>query len=525
MQPLWAPDTERSTLYRSEGYWRPDRLTDHVRDRAKAAGSAGALVDENGRLTWAETWGLVQRSAAALARHGVQAGDIVSTQLPNTAAIVVLHLAVELVGAIHNPVAVQFREYELNQLDGLLGTRLMIHPDDAGDIPWAEIHAGTAAGKRGASIPAGRVFGFDEPLPAAPLEESPASASEVGFILNTSGTVSVKGVMHTHEEALFSTRTVAEIVDLGPEDTVLCAIPMTWGGGLAWGIRVAFHTGAKLVCMTRWDPRRAADMIEKEGVTFTYGPPTLARDLVGLSGEWRPSHPLRMICAGAPIPRQLCRDARNDLGMSLIPGYGQTEHLHSTLGRLDDPEEKLTGTDGSRLQGVELQAVAEDGSPRGPGEPGELLCRGPNVSVGYFGMPELTEEVYRSDGWQVTNDLGAFDADGYLNVVGRTRDIIIRGGLNVSPREVEELLLRHPDIKDAAVVGYADPRYGERICAFVVPAGPAVVTVQDLSAALTELGVAKYKHPERIEAIDALPLTTTGKVRHETLREQLRAQS
>jgi acyl-CoA synthetase (AMP-forming)/AMP-acid ligase II len=143
------------------------------------------------------------------------------------------------------------------------------------------------------------------------------------------------------------------------------------------------------------------------------------------------------------------------------------------------------------------------------------------VAVGYFNQPDLTNETFRPDGWQVTQDLGTFDDDGYLRIAGRKRDIIIRGGLNVSPREVEELLLRLPDVKDAAVVGVPDARYGERIYAFIVPTGKATPSVEEITVAFGAMGVAKYKHPERIESIAELPLTATGKVRHQALRDQL----
>ena len=350
---------------------------------------------------------------------------------------------------------------------------------------------------------------------------SPARAPEVAFVLNTSGTVAVKGVMHSHEESLYSAREVAAIAGLGSGDRILCAIPMSWGGGLCWGARLSLHLGATLISMERWDARSAAELIDRESVSFTYGPPTLAQDLVRLADSWRPRGPLAMICAGAPIPRQMCVDARERLGLRLIPGYGQTEHLHSTLGRLDDPLEKLTGSDGRTLPGVELEAVDESGERCPPGTPGALLCRGPNVSLGYARQPELTREIFRSDGWQVTQDMGTLDAEGYLRVVGRIRDIIIRGGLNVSPREVEELLLRHPEVREAAVVGDPDPRYGERICAFIVPEAGSAPGVEELSAAFSEMGVARYKHVERVVPLDALPLTTTGKVRHAALRERL----
>jgi acyl-CoA synthetase (AMP-forming)/AMP-acid ligase II len=352
-------------------------------------------------------------------------------------------------------------------------------------------------------------------------EVSPSKASDGAYILNTSGTVAMKGVLHSHEEAQYSARTVAEIVALGSDDVVMCAVPMSWGAGLCWGVRFALLAGATLVSMERWDPREAANLIDAEGGRFIYGPPTMARDLVDLADEWRPAGPLTMICAGAPIPRQMCVDARERLGLSLIPGYGQTEHLHSVLGRLDDPIEKLTGSDGRALPGVLLRAVDDAGNECAPGEPGELECRGPNVALGYFNQPDLTNETFRPDGWQVTQDLGTFDDDGYLRIAGRKRDIIIRGGLNVSPREVEELLLRLPDVKDAAVVGVPDARYGERIYAFIVPTGKAPPSVEEIAVAFEAMGVAKYKHPERIESIAELPLTTTGKVRHQALRDQL----
>ena len=446
-----------------------------------------------------------------------------SSQLPNSADVVVLHVAVELAGGIHNPLAVQFREHEIDQIVGLLGSRLVLHPGTWHDVDYAAIHAASKAAADGRVVAASDVLtgaAGASALDGAP-DTSPSKQSDGAYILNTSGTVAMKGVLHSHEEAQYSARTVAEMLELTPSDVVMCAVPMSWGAGLAWGVRFALFSGATLVSMERWDPRAAANLIDAEGGTFIYGPPTMARDLVDLASEWRPAGPLKMICAGAPIPRQMCVDAREQLGLSLIPGYGQTEHLHSVLGRLDDPIEKLTGSDGRALPGVLLRAVDDDGNECAPGEPGELECRGPNVALGYFNQPDLTNETFRPDGWQVTQDLGTFDEDGYLRIAGRKRDIIIRGGLNVSPREVEELLLRLPDVKDAAVVGVPDARYGERICAFIVPTGKAPPTVEEITAAFGEMGVAKYKWPERIEPIDELPLTTTGKVRHQALRDRL----
>jgi acyl-CoA synthetase (AMP-forming)/AMP-acid ligase II len=510
--------------WRDEGLWRTERLTDYVRRWAAETPDRDAVVDGDRRVTWAQLLERARAAAAALQDLGVAPGDVVSTQMPNSLDMVVLHLGVELAGAVHNPLAVQFRQHELDQIGGILQPRLVVHPGVVRGVDYAEIHAATEAGRSGRVVSAAEIVGRDL-RPGAP-ESSPSSAQDAAFILNTSGTVAIKGVVHTHEEAIYSTRTVAELLQLGRDDTVVCAIPMTWGGGLAWGVRIALTIGATLVSMERWDPAVATSLIDGERARFIYGPPTLARDIVLLADHWRPSEKLTMICAGAPIPRQLCRDARDRLGMQLIPGYGQTEHLHSTLGRLDDSLEKITTTDGRCLPGVELIAVDDDGNRVGPGVAGDLLCRGPNVAAAYYRQPELSAGTFRPDGWQVTQDVGSFDADGHLKVEGRKRDLIIRGGLNVSPREVEELLMRHSAVAEVAVVGVPDARYGERICAFIVPRGGAAApSLDELTAMLTEMGVARYKHPERVEAIAAMPQTTTGKVRHQSLRELLAAET
>jgi acyl-CoA synthetase (AMP-forming)/AMP-acid ligase II len=506
--------------YRDDGWWRPDRLVDDVGRWVAKQAHATAVVDGDRRLTWQELWDAGGSTAAALSGAGVEPGDIVSAHLPNGADVVVLHLACERLGAVHNPHAVQFREHEIDQVFGLLGSRVVLHPGATPAVDYGRVHANTDAARAGRTLAAADVLGPSArergPVPAT----SPARPDDTAFILNTSGTVSMKGVMHTHEDAGYSERTVADLLGLGPDDTFLCGVPMSWGAGLCWGVRFALRTGATLVSMERWDARLAAQLVDRERVSYLYGPPTVARDLVALAAEWRPGRRLTMICAGAPIPRQLCVDARDRAGIDLVPGYGQTEHLHSTLGRRGDPLEMLTGTYGRALPGVECRAVDDDGVPCPPGQPGEILVQGPNVAAGYHGRPDLTEQTFRPDGWQVTQDIGSFDAAGSLRVVGRKRDLIIRGGLNVSPREVEELLLRIPGVADAAVVGWPDERYGERICAFLVSNGTPP-TVSDLATAFADMGVARYKTPERVERIDALPLTTTGKVRHAALRELL----
>jgi acyl-CoA synthetase (AMP-forming)/AMP-acid ligase II len=322
---------------------------------------------------------------------------------------------------------------------------------------------------------------------------------------------------------MYGTRVVGEeVLGLQAGDALLCVIPMTWGGGLEWGLRLAVHNGCTLVTLPRWEPRSAISLIEREGVRFLYGPPTIAADLIREAGDWRPAGELSMICAGAPVPRQMVADAKNGLGMALLPGYGQTEHFHSTLARRTDSEDRIVNSDGSPLPGVEMRIIDPDSREvLSAGEVGEIECRGPNVAAGYWNQPDLTAQAFQADGWQVTQDLGSLDEGGYLRVGGRKRDIIIRGGLNVSPRELEELLLKRPDVREIAIVGRPDPRYGERICAFVVASGAHNPTVDDFSATLSGLGVARFKHPEEVRVLDAMPLTPTGKIWPKALRDIL----
>ena len=272
--------------YRDEGWWRPELLTDHVRAWAAKLPYVTAVVDGPLRLTWAQLWDSARRTAAQLARLGVGAGNVVSTQLPNGVEIIVSHLAAELVGAVHNPVALQFRTHELDQIHSLLEPKLMVYPATTQRDDFAAIHAETTPGRNCRVESVGVLFDVDAESEIVGFEQSPMAAHEAAFVLNTSGTVSVKGVTHSHEDALYSTRTVGiDIVRLSPEDTVLCIIPMTWGGGLAWGLRVALHAGATLISVPRWDARAAAEIIDAERCSYVYGPPTVAREPGG--AFWR----------------------------------------------------------------------------------------------------------------------------------------------------------------------------------------------------------------------------------------------
>jgi cyclohexanecarboxylate-CoA ligase/acyl-CoA synthetase len=205
----------------------------------------------------------------------------------------------------------------------------------------------------------------------------------------------------------------------------------------------------------------------------------------------------------------------------VIPCFGQTEGLLVTSCTPEDPVEKLSQSDGRPLPGVELEIRGEDGGRLGPGEVGEIVYRSPGMMLEYWGDEQATAAATTDDGWRRTGDLGRIDDDGYLRVTGRIKEVIIRGGLNISTREVEEALVQHPLVAAAAVIGYPDPKLGERACAFVVAPGEPPTLDVLARYLLEEQGFAKPKLPERLELIDALPMTLTGKVQKFLLRQQL----
>jgi len=217
-------------------------------------------------------------------------------------------------------------------------------------------------------------------------------------------------------------------------------------------------------------------------------------------------------CGGAPIPTKLCHDAERVLGCRVLRAYGSSESTFVVLNRPEDRSERSYVTDGRPLPAREVRIVDEDGVPVPPGTPGEIAVRGPNLSVGYFDAPELNAAAFDAEGFYHSGDIGQQDEEGYLTVLGRKKEIIIRGGMNISPLEVEVALSEHPMVAEAAVVGYPDPRLGERACVFVVPsADPPTLT--DITGFLRAQGLATYKLPERLVVVDALPRSPVGKVR------------
>jgi cyclohexanecarboxylate-CoA ligase len=272
------------------------------------------------------------------------------------------------------------------------------------------------------------------------------------------------------------------------------------------------------VLLERWDPKDALDAIARERATFMTGPPTFLQTLADAHTDEDVSSFRLFSTGGANISTEAVRRAGAKLGCDVKRAYGSTEVPTLTATRFDDPSAERIETDGRAIGDGEMRIVREDGTDAEPGEQGEIWARAPEMFSGYR---NAALNDFADGGWFRTGDLGTVDARGYLRVTGRLKDIIIRGGENISAKELEDLLIQHPSIGDVAIVGYADARLGERVCAFVAARAGESITLQELIEFLTARGLAKHKLPERLEMRDALPHTESGKVRKNELRAQL----
>jgi cyclohexanecarboxylate-CoA ligase len=300
---------------------------------------------------------------------------------------------------------------------------------------------------------------------------------------------------------------------------VLMASTLGHQTGYLYGYCLTLLLGATAVWLDVWSAEEGARLIEAEGVTFTMGATPFLRDLT-YTVVRRDLRSLRLfISAGAPIPRPLVRDARARLQCAISAGWGMTENGLATCNGLRDPEEKVVGSDGSPLPGMELRVVDDDGAPVAAGREGDLLVRGAAQFVGYFRRPQFTAEAHTPDGWFKTGDRGTLDPAGYLAITGRSKDLIIRGGENIPVAEVENLLYTHPKIAGVAIVAMPDPRMGERACAVVIPREGQTITLPEIVAFLERHELARQKFPERLELVSEFPMTPSGKIQKYRLRE------
>jgi len=515
------------------GHWPGQSLEAYLDRWARERPTRTALVDGRGRYSWEELARAVDRAAHGLRAHGLEPGGVVSCQLPNWNEVVVLFLAALRLGAIVNPIPPTYRASELRFMLGLLESQVAVVPARFRSFD----HAGMLAALRPAlpRLRSALIARGEGPAGTAPLSAladqawevradrrplpgtDPNAVHEVVFTSGTTG--EPKGVMHTQNTTLSGLHRAIERLELCDRDVILMPSTVGHQTGYLFGHCLNVVLGATTVWMDVWNVEEAARLIEAERVTFTMGATPFLRDLT-YADTSRDLRSLRLfIAAGAPVPRALVRDAQSRLGCAVSAGWGMTENGLVTCNGLRDQEEKIFGSDGLILPGMEVQVVDDAGAPVPVGTEGDLLSRGAAQFVGYYRRPQFTADAHTADGWFRTGDRATLDRDGYVTITGRAKDIIIRGGENIPVVEVENLLYTHPKIAGVAIVGMPDPRLGERACAVVIPREGQTLTLVEIVRFLEQHELARQKLPERLELVSEFPTTPSGKIQKYKLRD------
>ena len=528
------PSPEEAALRRTAGEWSDELIDGFVSalaaDPEAAAGTA--IVDGEVTISYAELEQQVRSVSGALRGMGIGKGDVVSWQLPNWWEAVALHHGILRCGGVSNPIIPIYRRGEVEFILRQAETKVFVHPAEfrgfdyramvakmAPDLPALE-HDVVVRGESGAGLV------FSELLAAGSGPELERAATDPAVLMYTSGTTSdPKGVVHPHATLVRENHGIIEAWDLtAPGHRVFMPSPVTHITGLLYGVHLPSMLGTVVVLQDVWEPKAALRLIERNGCTFTAAATPF---LFGMTHcdelPERDVSSLRFIaCGGADVPPPLVREAEARLGARVARGYGSTEYPTATQGRADDPLDARAETDGRPAAGTELRIVDDEGRDLPVGERGELLVRGPERFVGYL-VPPADSGAFDADGWFATGDMASLDAGGRLTIEGRKKDIILRGGENISVKEVEDHLHAHPKIADVAIVAMPDPVMVERACAFVVVDGGEEPTLPELSEYLVDRGLAIQKVPERLEPIDELPKNLAGKVQKFKLRERIEA--
>ncbi|MBT3373367.1 MAG: AMP-binding protein [Rhodospirillaceae bacterium] len=536
MQPEAIPTTQDAARFRCEGHWTDRSLVEFFDAAVARHPDKIAVIDPLGRrLSYGEMAKMVDVLAANLAARGIGAGDVIAIQLPNWAETATIHMAASRLGAITNPLLPIYRQKELSYILKFAKTAAVFIPNMYRNFDFPAMY-----GEMRSKLPDLRhVFVVDDnpppdceafselEKPCAKVADHAARGDDVTALIFTSGTESTpKGVMHSHNTSMYSTLTMAKLVGLNADDVIWMASPVGHGTGFIWGIRQAITLGATLVLQDIWDVEEALRLIEAEHCSFTLSAtPFVAMLLESPNLSSRDLSSFRIFaCAGAPIPEQVGMAAKTKIGCQLIGMWGMSECYVGTASSPDQPEEKLCNTDGRAMPGCEAAIYDETRTEQlAVGEVGELATRGPHVALGYFNDPERTKSAFSAGGWLFTNDLATLDGDGFVRIVGRKKDIINRGGLKVSAREIEELLLKHPSIIQVALVPISDTRLGEKSCAYVVTRDGQDLAFSDMTAHLAAADIAKYKYPEHLVVLDELPMTPSGKIQKFKLVEMFAA--
>ncbi|UWU06148.1 medium-chain fatty-acid--CoA ligase [Escherichia coli] len=526
---------QRRAAYRQQGLWGDASLADYWQQTARAMPDKIAVVDNHGA---SYTYSALDHAASCLANwmlaKGIESDDRIAFQLPGWCEFTVIYLACLKIGAVSVPLLPSWREAELVWVLNKCQAKMFFAPTLfkqtrpvdlilplQNQLPQLQQIVGVdKLAPATSSLSLSQIIADNTSLTTAITTHG----DELAAVLFTSGTEGLpKGVMLTHNNILASERAYCARLNLTWQDVFMMPAPLGHATGFLHGVTAPFLIGARSVLLDIFTPDACLALLEQQRCTCMLGATPFVYDLLNVL-EKQPADlsALRFfLCGGTTIPKKVARECQQR-GIKLLSVYGSTESSPHAVVNLDDPLSRFMHTDGYAAAGVEIKVVDDARKTLPPGCEGEEASRGPNVFMGYFDEPELTARALDEEGWYYSGDLCRMDEAGYIKITGRKKDIIVRGGENISSREVEDILLQHPKIHDACVVAMPDERLGERSCAYVVLKAPHhSLSLEEVVAFFSRKRVAKYKYPEHIVVIEKLPRTASGKIQKFLLRKDI----
>ncbi|MDT5137487.1 MAG: hypothetical protein QOD58_1749 [Mycobacterium sp.] len=532
--------------YYSAGFWSTETFHDLLVRRVEKNPDKVFATDGTRSLTFRQLFDSAKRLAVGLYRHGLRAGDTVAVQLPSWVEFIQVLAATSRLGVIAVPIMPIYRREEVGYVLSNAGIRAVFTPATFKKFDYLDMYLDLRRDHPGLTIIVTRPDAAAEAIAGADADvftlheleadtDDASAREELGappgpddpfVIVYTSGTTSrSKGCVHTFNTYCSGSRALIAPFGYSETDVQFGPSPVAHTTGLVTSVLLPMLTGAATHLMAEWDPARGIEEIQRFGCTAAVTAPTF---LHALLAEYAPDrHDLSTLrlwtCAGAPIPAAVVKQASATLpDLRVLSLYGRSENLVTTTCSVTDDASRALTSDGSAVPGSEVKIVDDNGNEVPRGTEGDIAYRGPSHMIEYLANPEETASLFSPDGFSKSGDLGKMTDDGYVRVTGRTKDIVIRGGMNISVREIEEHLAHHPALHAFSVVGMPDERLGERVCCYAVAKpGHNAPTVDDLREFLLKEGMPIQKTPERVVAVDALPMTATGKVLKHELRKDI----
>ena len=532
--------------YYGAGVWSTDTFHDLLVRCVEDNPDKVFVTDGTRSLTFRQLFDSAQRLAVGLHRQGWRAGDTAALQLPSWVEFVQVLTALSRLGVIAIPIMPIYRREEVgyvasnaeirgvftpatfkkfNYLDMYLGLR-QEHPDLEIVVTRPDTAADSIINDNDGLFSLQELEVDTDDDSARQELGDPPGADEPFVIVYTSGTTSrSKGCVHTFNTYCSGARALIAPFGFSEADVQFGPSPVAHTTGLVTSVLLPMLAGAATHLMAEWDPDRGIEEIQRFGCTAAVTAPTFLHGLLSAyDAERHDLSSLRLwTCAGAPIPAAVVERAGATLpNVKVLSLYGRSENLVTTTCSVGDDVLRALTSDGAAVPGAQVKIVDLEGNEVPRGAEGDIAYRGPAHMIEYLANPEETAALFTADGFSRSGDLGVMTEDGYVRVTGRTKDIVIRGGMNISVREIEDNLVNHPDLLASSCVGMPDERLGERVCCYVVTApGHTTPTVEDLRNFLLSHGMPVQKTPERVVAVDALPMTPTGKVLKQELRKDI----